>query len=118
MYVITPSLNSENASPSDIFALLFIATKVSQGHVGSPPRERVRSAAETPSPASAVSLAQPVVAAGQVTDAVPQILILLATTILLATSLRKQGANHVVDKLIQFTRKVTSWIVAHWCRRP
>lgn len=47
-------------------------------------------------------------------DTLSSILVMLATAILLASSLRKTGANRVVDKLIQFTRKVTSWIVAHW----
>lgn len=106
---------SSPAAGANILTSARIKRRVSQGHVGSPPRERVGTEAAASNAVSAFNV--PAVAAGQVTDAVPQILILLATTILLATSLRKQGANQIVDKLIQFTRKVTSWIVAHWYSR-
>jgi len=91
-----------------------LSRRGSYGQVRSPPRRNAGSDStenEAPAPSKQIASWFHDDRAG---DALPSIFVMLATAILLATSMRKAGCMRVVDKLIQFTRKVTSWIVARW----
>eukprot|EP01122_Echinamoeba_exundans_P009386 TRINITY_DN330_c0_g2_i1.p1 TRINITY_DN330_c0_g2~~TRINITY_DN330_c0_g2_i1.p1 ORF type:complete len:306 (-),score=50.60 TRINITY_DN330_c0_g2_i1:441-1358(-) len=77
----------------------------SNGHVGSPPRERLRQ--ET-------VVAPPPVPSSEASDPLAAMLIMIATAIVLAKSIHR---GPIVEKLIQFTRRVTSWIASHWKRQ-